>query len=168
MIVDLNGTSPVTFDVGDNSYYVVVYTRNHLEIMNASVMSLNNAAAEAAYDFTTGQSQAYGTDPLAELGTGSGVYGMIGGDSNHDGNITVADNNLIMLKRNTEGYEDEDINMDGNVTVADNNQAMTNRNKSTQVPTASAPTNNSKPQNTKTSTKILDNSSKKNQTTKNR
>ncbi len=134
MIVDLNGTSPITFDVPDNNYYMVIYHRNHLEIMNATPMTLNEASVESPYDFTSGQSQAYGTDPMVELGIGTGVYGMIGGDSNHDGNITVADNNLIMLKRNTEGYENEDINMDGNVTVADNNKTMNNRNKSTQVP----------------------------------
>lgn len=137
LIVDLNGTSPITFDVLDNNYYFVVNHRNHLSIMSASQIPLNKASSENPYDFTSGQSQAYGTDPLKEFGSGSGVYGMIGGDSNHDGNITVADNNLIILERNTEGYRDEDINMDGNVTIADNNQTMNNRNRSTQVPASS-------------------------------
>lgn len=132
MIVDLNGTSPITFDVPDNNYFVVIYHRNHLAIMNANQMTLNEASLEAPYDFTTGQSQAYGSEPMKDLG--SGVYGMVGGDSNHNGDITVADNNLIILNRNTEGYKDEDINMDGVVTIADNNVTMTNRNKSTEVP----------------------------------
>lgn len=136
--------------------------------MNSSLMSLNKAASESAYDYTSGQSQAYGTDPLVELGAGSGVFGIFAGDANHDGNVTVADNNLIMLRRNTDGYQDEDINMDGNVTVADNNQTMTNRNKSTQVPASTAPINNTNPQKTKESSKIINNSPKQNQTNKNK
>ena len=86
------------------------------------------------YDFSTGIGQYYGTNPGRAKILETGVYGVIAGDCNQDGNITISDNNIIMTNRNREGYQKGDLNMDGNVTIADNNKCIVNRNKSTQVP----------------------------------
>jgi hypothetical protein len=122
MVVDLNGASPVTFNVIDNSYYVVVYHRNHLAIMNASTMNLNKAAAEDAYDFTDAQSKAYGTNPMKDLG--SGAFGLFTGDANSDGQVTSSDFNIFnpAAQSAQTGYQASDWNLDGQVTSSDFNQ----------------------------------------------
>ncbi|MBU4445989.1 MAG: hypothetical protein L6422_06615, partial [Candidatus Marinimicrobia bacterium] len=132
-IADIDGsTTDLAFGgVADGNYYIVVKHLNHLAVMSANAVALNGLSA-ALYDFTSGSDKYYGAGGVKELE--SGVWGMYGGDCNQDGNITVADNNIIMNNRNDEGYEDGDINLDGNVTVADNNKCMNNRNKGTQVP----------------------------------
>lgn len=84
-IVDTNGVDNIKFwNVNPGYYYVVIKHRNHLPIMSRDSILLN--VSSNAYDFTTGQGQAYGTDtttfankPLSVLSTG--VYGMRGGDA---------------------------------------------------------------------------------------
>jgi len=129
-VVDLDGSSPVKFEVAEGDYYIVIHHRNHLSIMSSVAHAINSPSA--LYDFTIGSEKFYGTGGAVEIEPG--IWAMYGGDCNHDGNITISDNNIVMNNRNQEGYEDGDINLDGNVTVADNNLVMNNRNKSAQVP----------------------------------
>ncbi len=94
-IVDVDGTSPLNFPgITAGSYYVVIRHRNHLAIMSATPIALSGASA--LYDFTTAQTQAYGTNPMATL-TGP-VYGMFTGDANGDGQITSTDFNIFIPK----------------------------------------------------------------------
>lgn len=148
MIVDLNGTSPITFDVPDNNYYMVIYHRNHLAIMSAAQVGLNEASTEAPYDFTTGQAQAYGTNPMKDLGGGA-AFGMFTGDANSDGQITSTDfNTFNPAARNAEiGYHIADWNLDGQVTSTDFNLFNPNaRNAAqTQVPSLSPGDRNFQP-----------------------
>ncbi|MCK4500094.1 hypothetical protein KAU11_06315, partial [Candidatus Babeliales bacterium] len=133
-IVDIDGTTTTNLAFGgitDGNYYIVVKHLNHLTIMSSTAQALNSSSA-ILYDFTSGSDKYYGTGGVCTIE--ANVWGMYGGDCNKDGNITVADNNIIMNNRNDEGYENSDINLDGNVTIADNNKCMNNRNKGTQVP----------------------------------
>ncbi|MCK6621380.1 MAG: hypothetical protein HUU32_13910 [Calditrichaceae bacterium] len=127
MIVDLNGTSPITFDVPDNNYYMVIYHRNHLAIMSAAQVGLNEASTEAPYDFTTGQAQAYGTNPMKNIGGGS-AFGMFTGDANSDGQVTSTDFNIFSpdFTSAQTGYLYSDWNMDGQVTSTDFNMFSPN------------------------------------------
>ena len=74
-VVDTDGTSAVAFvSVPAGSYYVVIRHRNHLAVMSAVAVALNSSSS--LYDFTTGQGQAYSTnpgviDPMKGLGIGS-------------------------------------------------------------------------------------------------
>ena len=131
LVVDIDGNSLVHFDnTSDGNYYMVVHHRNHVSVMTNTAISLTSGSS-SQYDFSSAMSQFYGNDAkLLE----TGVYGVYSGDNNHDGNVTVSDNNLVMDNRNDQGYEDGDSNLDGNVTVSDNNMTMGNRNISTQVP----------------------------------
>ena len=75
-IVDLDGTSAVAFPgVADGDYYIVVYHRNHLPVMSAAAVTLAEGVT-VNYDFTTAQSQAFGTNAMSEVATG--VYGLAG------------------------------------------------------------------------------------------
>ncbi|MEZ5197573.1 MAG: FG-GAP repeat protein [Bacteroidales bacterium] len=91
-VVGLDGASPLYFDneISDN-LYVVVYHRNHLPIMSSG--PLIAAKGDYSWDFTTGVGQAYGTDALVDLG--GGVYGMIGGDGNSNGQIEYYDKDSV-------------------------------------------------------------------------
>lgn len=143
-IVDLDGTSPVNFDkTNGNSYYVVIRHRNHLAIMSANALTLSSSLAGvyltggiSNYNFSSAQTQAYGTNPMSDAG--GGVWAMIVGDANEDGNITTIDYNLWLPDNNSaaSGYLATDMNLDGNVTTADYNLWLPNNNaaRSSQVP----------------------------------
>ena len=119
-IVGTDGSSPISFPgLSAGNYYVVVRHRNHLTIMTSSAIPLSSSSA--LYDFTTSQSQAYGTDAMKVLN--GGVYGMYVGDGNHDGFITSTDFNVFNPKFTSavSGYEYSDWNLDGFVTSTDFN-----------------------------------------------
>ena len=120
-VVDTDGVSALRFTgLLPGNYYVVIRHRNHLAIMSAAAVALSGTSA--LYDFTTAQTQAYGTGPMAAL-TG-GAFGMIAGDVNQDGvvkyNLTSNDRALIyvrigggLMNTTVRGYYSEDVTLDG-------------------------------------------------------
>ena len=132
-IVDIDGTSPVEFKgrpAGD--YYIVVRHRNHLAVMSSVKVSLPNSTT---YDFTTSSSQFYGGNAGAK-DLGSGVWGMIAGDGNGNGEVQNDDSENIWKPGNgTSGYKNADYNMNGQVQNDDNeNYWKLNNGKGSQVP----------------------------------
>ena len=132
-VVGVDGiTAGVGFSsVTPGSYFIVIKHRNHLAIMSAAAVALPNAAA---YDFTTAQTQAYGTLPLAVLSTG---FGMYMGDANSDGVVkyNLANNDKLLIYNRignagfnvtVSGYYNEDINLDGVVkyNLANNDKLL--------------------------------------------
>ena len=120
-VVDTDGVGALRFTgVLPGNYYIVVRHRNHLSIMSAVAVAVSSTSA--LYDFTTAQTQAYGTNAMAAL-TG-GVFGMIAGDVNQDGivkyNLGSNDRALIYIRIGSgnvnltvRGYYPEDVNLDG-------------------------------------------------------
>lgn len=120
IIVDTEGISQLCFTKLDpDDYYIVIKHRNHLSVMSANAVSLSSSST--LYDFTTAQAQAYGTNPMADLG--DGTFGMIAGDANYDFQVTSTDFNLFNPKFKTAmtGYQMEDWNLDGQITSTDFN-----------------------------------------------
>lgn len=112
-IVDLDGISQVEFKgIVPGNYYIVIRHRNHLAIMSANPVSLSFTNS-LFYDFSTAQTQAYGTNPMKDLG--GGVFGLIGGDGNADGIVDYPNDILDLWFQNfgLTGYFDSDSNMDG-------------------------------------------------------
>lgn len=137
-IVDLDGGSAVRFyGVTPGNYHIVVYQRNHLAIMSSLAHPLNNAGS--LYNFTSAQTQAYGTDPMVALP--GGVYGMISGDGNGDGAINDADRETAWRVQNGTAWEYHkfsDFNLDGGIDIKDLNFFWRIHNGSaTQVPGSS-------------------------------
>ncbi len=133
-IVDLNGTSPVEFNgVSAGNYYIIVKHRNHLGVMSASVVSLSSSST--LYDFTTASNKFYGESAGAK-DLGSGVWGMIAGDGNGNGQVQNDDSENIWKSANgTSGYKNSDYNMNGQVQNDDNeNYWKINNGKGSQVP----------------------------------
>jgi hypothetical protein len=129
-VVDADGLSQIEFTgVSAGDYYIVIRHRNHLAIMSASAVALS--ASSELYDFTTSQSQAYGTDAMKQVGT---RYAMYPGDGNQSGIVTAADANAAYGVINTVGYNVNDVNLSGIVTATDANVVFGNMNKETQVP----------------------------------
>ena len=131
-IVDLDGISPVKFNGAAGDYYIVIKHRNHLAIMSAGIVSLPNGTT---YDFTIGSGQFYGGSSGAkELETG--VWGMIAGDGNCNGQVQNNDSEDIWKPENgTSGYKYSDFNMNGQVQNDDNeNYWKPNNGRGTQVP----------------------------------
>lgn len=128
-IVDLDGSSPVKFTAAStNNYYIVIRHRNHLAIMSANSVSLSSSldgayltGGSSEYDFSSAQSQAFGTNAMRDLG--GGAFGMYTGDGNRDGLITSTDFNVFNPRFTSaaSGYEYSDWNLDGLVTSTDFN-----------------------------------------------
>ncbi|MCB2221517.1 MAG: LamG domain-containing protein [Bacteroidetes bacterium] len=133
-IVGLDGYSPVYFDqTFTNDFFLVVLQRNHLGILSANPLTLSGSSYD--YDFTTGAGQAYGdANGFKEIDTG--VYGMIGGDSNGDGTINANDKTLYWENEaGTRGYLPSDLNLDGHSSNQDKNDLwQINNGKFSQVP----------------------------------
>ena len=132
-IVDKDGSSPLSFTgLSAGNYYVVVRHRNHLAIMTASAIPLNSSYT--SYDFTSSQSQAYGTNPMNDLG--GGVFSMIAGDGNGDGGVNIVDRNLVWRVQNgTIGYLLGDFDLNSGVNIVDRNLMWrVNNGKLSQVP----------------------------------
>lgn len=139
-IVDLDGSSPVVFDKTDgNSYYVVIRHRNHLAIMSANTLTLSSSLAgvyltggSSIYSFSSAQTQAYGTNPMNDLGT---EFGMWMGDSDASGVIDVTDRANTWNLRNASGvYNGSDTDLSNVIDVSDRASTWNNRNRLTQVP----------------------------------
>ncbi|MDP2363199.1 MAG: hypothetical protein Q8M94_05465 [Ignavibacteria bacterium] len=130
--VDTNGTSPVTFDKTDgNTYYVVIRHRNHLAVMSANALTLSSSLAgvyltggSSNYNFSSAQTQAYGTNAMKDLLGDATKFGMWMGDVNSDGVVkyNLANNDRLLIYNRignagfnvtVSGYYNEDINLDG-------------------------------------------------------
>lgn len=111
-------------------YYIVVRHRNHLPVMSATAQTLS--ASSGLYDFTTTQTQAYGTNPMK--GLEAGVFGMYAGNNDGDNLITVLDYNAVALHLFQAGYIVCDHDLSGMITVLDYNPVGLNLFRSSQVP----------------------------------
>jgi hypothetical protein len=112
-------------------YYVVVHHRNHLAIMSAAKIALGRDRTD--YDFTTAQTQAYGTNPMVLVATG--VYAMWCGDTDGSGVIDATDRANTWNNRNTSNvYSGNDTDLSGVIDATDRANTWNNRNIQTQVP----------------------------------
>ncbi|MFU8844629.1 MAG: hypothetical protein ACNA7V_12575 [Bacteroidales bacterium] len=117
-IVDLDGSSLPVFSGTVNNYlYVVVWHRNHLNIMSAS--ALTKVGSIYPYDFTNSQNKAYLN---GQKNLGGGSFGMYAGNGQPDNTINSNDkNNVWAIQAGTNGYLMGDFNMDGAVGNQDKN-----------------------------------------------
>jgi len=133
-VVDIDGTSPVTFSgVAAGNYYVAIRHRNHLGIRTPSAQSFALNGAALAYNFSTAQTQAYQngaiTSNTAMKDMGNGIFAMWGGDANGNGrsNYQGIGNDFNQLVGTTLGgnasatinstYNNSDLNMNGKVSA---------------------------------------------------
>lgn len=133
-VVDLDGAAlPAFTNSISNSLFVVVWSRNHVGIMNAAGLT---AAGTVTYDFSTGSAQVHGgVAGYKEIETG--VWGMVSGDVNADGAVNIAGDKTAGWKVDAgkAGYFGGDLNMNIQVTNKDKNDFIVpNITYTTQVP----------------------------------
>lgn len=111
------------------SVFVVIKHRNHLAIRSATALS--TATGTITHNFTTGQSQAIGTNPMASLNAGNTLFGMWGGNVNGDTRVRYTNSIVPVIPSDAIGiynalggipsgellnvYNANDVNMDRNV-----------------------------------------------------
>ncbi len=124
-IVNIDGVSPLTFNVPIGQYYIVIKHRNHLGVMTA--VPYNLTTTPTIINFNT--ISTFGINAMVTIG---GVKMMWAGDVNFDGIIkysgTANDRDPILFNIggtvptnvNT-GYNSEDINLDGKIKYTGQN-----------------------------------------------
>ncbi|MBK9513662.1 MAG: hypothetical protein IPO05_08545 [Flavobacteriales bacterium] len=123
-VVDMDGTSPVTFTVPAASYFVAVSHRNHLSCMTAAAVPLGGNSTPV--DFTSTSTLTYGTDARKAVGS---VQVIWAGDVTFNDQVKYAgannDRDPILARiggsvptNTANGYYTEDVNMDGVVKYA--------------------------------------------------
>lgn len=120
IIVDLDGSSPVSFDYNiDQNLFVVIWHRNHIPVLSA--FPLIESGGIYTHDFTTSADQAY-ADNQASLGVGA--YGMFSGDLNADGIVDDFDLSTQWdIFTGSYGYLAADGNLDTQVDNKDKNES---------------------------------------------
>jgi len=116
-----------------NNLFVVIWHRNHIGIMSA--FPLTEAAGVYSYNFTTGSGQAYG-GVLGHKEISAGIWGMVGGDGDANGQVGNPDKNDVWaLQAGLSGYQNGDFNMDIQVNNLDKNDVWApNGGSGSQVP----------------------------------
>lgn len=133
-IVDIDGVSPLEFVYNfSGNIYTVLYHRNHLGIMSAYPLTENNNLY--VYDFTTGSNMVFGGS-IAQKEISPGVWGMVAGDGDCDGQVTTGDKvEIWSTETGMSGYRQGDFNMNGNVDNTDKIQYWgINAGRGSQVP----------------------------------
>ena len=133
-IVGADGSSMLRFDATiSEQLFPVMWHRNHLGIMSAN--SLPGNAGIYVYDFSSGIGQvhggSYGHNELLP-----GVWGMAGGDGNHDNLVNTSDKSPLWEGEAGEhGYLNSDFNLDGESSNKDKDDIwFPNVSKGSQVP----------------------------------
>jgi hypothetical protein len=119
-IVDLDGTSNPNFLLTySNNLYAVIWTRNHIGVISAA--PLVRVGGPFTYDFTTGAAQVLGGSAGHKF-LGGGIWGMVSGDANGNGEIGFPDKiNIWEYQVGEYGYLESDFSLDGQVDNQDKN-----------------------------------------------
>ena len=117
-ITSADGTTMMEFDLTINeNLYVVVWHRSHLGIMSNN--ALTSSGILYSYDFTDDLNKVFG-DINAHKEIGAGVWGMMSGDGNCDGQVTTGDKlDVWNQQTGASGYHQGDFNLNGNVDNSD-------------------------------------------------
>jgi len=117
-LCDLYGSSLVNFNLEvTNNLYVVVWHRNHLQIMTANAVTKTGGIYH--YDFTVAAAQAYG-GANAQKQVAPGIWAMIGGNGKPDNQVDNSDKlDVWRPQAGSNGYKGGDFNLNGQVNNSD-------------------------------------------------
>jgi len=110
--------------VNNNSYYMIIRHRNHLDIMSAIAATV--VSNNLSYNFTTSAAQALGTAQTKEVSVG--VFALHAGDFDANGMLSVFDfnNGYLPYQATINQYNTGDLDLNGSVTIADFNLYQSN------------------------------------------
>jgi hypothetical protein len=101
-------------NVEPGNYYITVWSKNHLGIKSAYPITLPNSRI----DFTVDPTNAVGGEN-SFIKVRDGVYALIGGDYDVNGQIQNSDKNHVVPIIGVSGYYREDMDMNGQVQNTD-------------------------------------------------
>ena len=118
-VLHTDGTAACTFatSVTPGNYYVVVKHRNALQTWSAAPVAIS--VSGGSYNFTTAQTQAYGSASQVQVSTG--IWAMYSGDVVADENMDLLDIGAVETDASSFlfGYYSTDLTGDGNVDLLD-------------------------------------------------
>ena len=120
-VVDLDGTSPVSFDMPAGNYFVAVRHRNHFGALTSSAIALSTTTT--VVDFTQSATATYGTDGRKSVGARMVLWtGNVVADQSLKYTGASNDRDPILTRvgsttpnNSVSGYFPEDVNLDGQV-----------------------------------------------------
>jgi len=132
MIVDVDGSQPVRFDVKEGDYYLAIRHRNHLGIMSAAPLRFTTEEMEDVVDFSLANTKVYGEQSRVAVngsmclwaGNADANQYIIfqgGGIASSDGDAmffeVLQDPDNVNYQYNfiKKGYSASDLNLDGEV-----------------------------------------------------
>ena len=129
-VVDLDGISPVSFDVPAADYHISLRHRNHLGIMTTAPVAVNTTPL--GLDLTDAQTSTFGTNAQKSVFGTFPAEVMWAGDVNFDGELIYTgngnDRDLILFAiggviptNSVNGYRAEDVDLDGSVIYTGQN-----------------------------------------------
>jgi hypothetical protein len=133
-IVSMDGSIPLFYNVAvSQNLFAKVYSRNHLAVLSDN--PLTGFGGTYIYDFTTGSEQVYGGVAGYKY-LGNSKWGMVSGDGNCDGEISLLDLSPDWEQQAGEaGYDLNDHNLDGQVDNQDKDDyLLPNIGKVSQMP----------------------------------
>ena len=119
-LLSLDGSRGLTIDATAGWYYLVIKHRNHLAVMSSD--SILFSLSGVTHDFTSGLDQAFGPNPMKDMGNGK--FAMRSGDGNSDGGVDAIDLNSIWRPQNGTIWTYKklgDFNLDGGIDAIDVN-----------------------------------------------
>ena len=123
-IVGTNANEGVAFYTLDeaNDYYIVVRSRNHIDVASATAISLPQ---QTTYDFSANMNNALGTAQQKQVA--ANVFALVAADFDGNGVITVSDfNQYLMETGEINMYNAADVDMNGSTTIGDFNFYLPN------------------------------------------
>ena len=119
-VVDVDGISPVGFNLPDGAYHFALRHRNHLGIMTGGPLPLTSGST-AVVDFTSSSTSVHGTGARKDI---NGALLMWTGDAKRDGLVKYTgpsnDRDPLLVRvgsttpnNSVSGYYADDTNMDG-------------------------------------------------------
>ncbi|GAB5400970.1 MAG: hypothetical protein Aureis2KO_25550 [Aureisphaera sp.] len=120
-IVDVDGVT-TTFlmeDIAPGDYFIVVNHRSHLGLLSASTQSITDLSP-TTLDFSSDTTVIDGgSNSVVDMG--NGIYAMITGDYDGNGQIQSIDLNSVIPLLGEAGYSEADLDMNGQVQTTDIN-----------------------------------------------
>lgn len=119
-VTAVDGASTMQFNASvAQNLFVIIWHRNHLGVMSS--VPVTQTGGVYTYDFSTGAGQAYGGASGHKL-LGSGIWGMIGGDGDANGQVFTPDKTTVWQPQaGSAGYKSGDYNLNGQVNNPDKN-----------------------------------------------
>ena len=88
-IVDVDGTSALSFALAPDNYHVALKHRNHLGVMTLNAIAMSTTTTTV--DFTDANTPiTFGTEAQTTFAMPNGILAMWGGDANNDGRLNYS------------------------------------------------------------------------------